>query len=446
MKARVLVVDDDPHILEALQERLSARGFEVSLAADGDEALERASSVPDLILLDLELPRRDGQSVLEELRRRGIDSTVVVITAHGSIERAVAAMRAGAWDFVEKPFEPARLEETLRRALERDQLVRANAALRRTSEAETPLALAPAMQRLLQTARKAAESHSTLLLLGESGVGKEVLARQIHEWSPRCAGPFVPVHCAALSESLLESELFGHEKGAFTGADARRKGRLELAHGGTLFLDEIGDVPLDFQVKLLRVLQERCFERVGGNDSIEVDVRILAATHRDLAERIRTGLFREDLYYRLNVISLQVPPLRERPEDIEALAQRFVETLARETGHAQAPALTAHALASLRAHEWPGNVRELRNAIERALVLCDGEVIVAEDLPPDLVAAAERVPEDEGDDGFHAQVEAARRAIIERALEASDGNRTAAAERLGLQRTYLARLIRKYGL
>ncbi|MFQ5507317.1 MAG: sigma-54 interaction domain-containing protein, partial [Planctomycetota bacterium] len=291
------------------------------------------------------------------------------------------------------------------------------------------------------TARKAANSQATILLLGESGTGKEVLARQIHAWSPVSDGALVAVNCAALSETLLESELFGHEKGAFTGALARKKGRIELAHGGSLFLDEIGDVSEAFQAKLLRVLEERSFERVGGAQTIEVDVRLIAATNRDLAARVAEGAFRQDLYYRLNVIAIPLPPLRERPDDIPALAGHFAEVMARESTR-PGLSISPEAMAVLRGHAWPGNIRELRNAIERAIVLADGDELTPEDLPPDLVAVSSARPSS----GFHEQVEAWRRKLLEEALLSCNGNRTRAAEKLGLQRTYLARLIRKYGL
>jgi len=438
---RLLIVDDDPNILASLEERFVARGMSVATATNGAEALAAARAVPDLILLDLQLPQGDGISVLRELRSRGIDSTVVVITAYGTVQRAVEAMREGAYDFLEKPFEPALIEEVVRRALERSRLRRENEALR-DSQAPQELVFADAsMRKLLETAKKAAASTSTVLVLGESGTGKELMARQIHAWSDVASGPFVAINCAALAETLLESELFGHEKGAFTGASARRKGKIELAHSGTLFLDEIGDVSPAFQAKLLRVLQERTFERVGGSETIEVDVRVIAATHRDLKQRVAEGSFREDLYYRLDVISLTMPPLLERPLDVGVLTEHFVAKVAEEAKRPR-PAVSDEAMAILRGHAWPGNVRELRNAIERAVVLCEGDLIVPEDLPPDLVATSNVQP----GGGFHEQVEAFRRRVLSDALEQCDGNRTRAAEQLGLQRTYFMRLIKKYGL
>jgi two-component system, NtrC family, response regulator AtoC len=440
MKARLLIVDDDAAIRASLAERFTARGYEVRCASSGAEALEEVRAGSELVLLDLMLPRGDGLWVLAKLREEGLAPTVVVITAHGSVVKAVEAMRAGAYDFLQKPFEPALVERTLERALERTRLVAENRALRGRSASPEPIVAEPRMQRLLAQARKAARSEATVLLLGESGTGKEILAQEIHRASARCEGAFVAVNCAALSESLLESELFGHEKGAFTGASQLHVGRIEAAQGGTLFLDEVGDTSPALQVKLLRVLEERRFERVGGQRTVEVDLRLVAATNRDLAQRVAEGAFRQDLFYRLNVIAFELPPLRERPLDVEAMARHFVERFAREVKR-PGLALAPEALAALRAHAWPGNVRELRNVCERAVVLAGGTAIEVEDLPEELRAEA-RGPTD----GFHGRVETFRRELIRQTLEESGGNQSEAARRLGLQRTYLARLVRKYGL
>ena len=445
MKPRLLIVDDDAAIRASLAERFAARGYAVSTAGSGAAALEEIRRGAELVLLDLMLPRGDGLWVLRKLAEEGLEPTVVVITAHGSVAKAVEAMRAGADDFLEKPFEPGLVEEALRRARERMRLVAENQALRARERDGFdvdvgPIAADARMQRVLETARRAAQSDATLLLLGESGTGKEVLAQAVHRWSARADGPFVAVNCAALAESLLESQLFGHEKGAFTGAHERRLGCIEAAHGGTLFLDEIGDTSPALQSKLLRVLESRTLERVGGTRSIEVDLRVVAATNRDLKARVAAGAFREDLYYRLNVIALEVPPLRERPDDVEALARHFVAALAREVKR-PALALSDEALARLRAHAWPGNVRELRNALEHAVVLAEGERIEAHDLPAELDGPAE-----EPGAGFHGRVEGFRRALLRETLEQTGGNQAEAARRLGLQRTYLARLVRKYGL
>jgi DNA-binding NtrC family response regulator len=440
VRGRILLVDDDRSIREALAERFKAR-WHVLQAGSGAEALEAARSGPDVILLDLQLPHGDGFSVLRGLKAEGIETTVIVITAYGTIERAVEAMREGAYDFIQKPFEPALLEETIRRALERSSLRRENRVLRESAREPSFVVADPKMEALVTTARRAAASASTVLVLGESGTGKEVLARQIHAWSPRASGPFVGVNCAALAETLLESELFGHEKGAFTGAVARKPGKVELAHGGTLLLDEIGDVSPAFQAKLLRVLQERSFERVGGTRPIEVDVRVIAATNKDLKKKVSEGTFREDLFYRLAVISLVLPPLRERPRDVRALAEHFVQDVARESKRAPLK-LAPEALALLEGHAWPGNIRELRNAIERAVVLCQGDELGPLDLPPDLLEK----PVGAAPGGYHERVDEFRRRVIREALDECGGNQTRAAEKLGLQRTYLARLIRQFGL
>ena len=439
-RGRVCVCDDDPAIRDALVERLRAQGHDVRAAGTGEAALEEARRGLDALLLDLSLPGMDGFAVLEALAREELEVTVVVITAYASVDRAVRAMRVGAYDFLQKPFEAELVDETLRRALERSALRRTNRAL--TGSAAAGLVHAPEgpLGAVLDTARRAARSDATVLIQGESGTGKELLARAVHAWSTRSAGPFVAVNCAAVAESLLESELFGHERGAFTGATERREGKLEAAHGGTLFLDEVGDMPAPMQVKLLRALQERSFERVGGTQTVTVDLRLVCATHRDLRARVAEGSFREDLFYRLNVIALTVPPLRERAADLARLCEHFVDEVARQVGR-PAPRLSSAARAALLGHEWPGNVRELRNALERAVVLCEGDEVGVDDLPPELLAGGDTPAE-----GFHGQVEAYRRRLLEQALAETEGNQTRAAERLGLQRTYLARLIRKYGI
>jgi len=311
MKARLLIADDDESIREALVERFGARGYAVRAVGDGGAALEALRGGVDAALLDLRMPVMDGQTVLERAHEEGVGAAIVVVTAHGDVDAAVAAMRAGAYDFVTKPFDARRLEATVARAAERSRLAR-RAASADAGERHEARWADPAMARVMETATRAAATNSTVLLLGESGVGKEVVARAIHAASERANEPFVAVNCAALTESLLESELFGHEKGAFTGADARRIGRLEAAHGGTLFLDEIGDTSPALQSKLLRVLQERRFERVGGSQPIEVDLRLVAATNRDLRAAVKAGDFREDLYYRLAVVDIEILPLRER--------------------------------------------------------------------------------------------------------------------------------------
>ncbi|HLY09176.1 MAG TPA: sigma-54 dependent transcriptional regulator [Planctomycetota bacterium] len=421
---RLLVVDDDAHIRQALVDRFAARKFDVHSAGSGREALTRITNEhPDVVLLDLQLPEGDGFWVLKQLREEGAETTVVVITAFGTVDKAVQAMKEGAYDFIQKPFEPALVEETVRRALERS-------SLRRTVRAQAAEPVVIGLAAALETAKKAAKSDATVLLLGESGTGKEVIARTIHR-----SGPFVAVNAAALAETLLESELFGHEKGAFTGAVARRAGKFELAHGGTLFLDEIGDITPALQAKLLRVLQERAFERVGGTETITVDVRVIAATNRDLRKRVAEGAFREDLFYRLNVLSITLAPLRERRADIRPLAEHVLREL--KPGVAFGPGV----MEAFERYDWPGNVRELRNAIERAVALHEGEAIGPGDLPPELLLSGSLPP-----DSFHGQVEDFRRRLIRETLARFGGNQTRAAEALKLQRTYLARLIRQLGI
>jgi len=422
--ARILVVDDDAHIRQALVDRFVARKFDVSSAASGKDALSKITREhPDVVLLDLQLPEGDGFWVLKQLKDEGIEATVVVITAYGTVDRAVQAMKEGAYDFIQKPFEPALVEETVRRALERT-------SLRRTLRAQMAEPSIIGLAGAVELAKKAAKTEATVLLLGESGTGKEVIARYIQR-----SGPFVAVNAAALAETLLESELFGHEKGAFTGATARRAGKFELAHGGTLFLDEIGDISPALQAKLLRVLQERAFERVGGTETLTVDVRIIAATNRDLKKAVSEGKFREDLYYRLNVISIPLTPLRERRTDIRPLAEHFLRELK------PSARLTPEALAALERYDWPGNARELRNAVERAAALSEGAEIGPVDLPPEVLLSGE-LPTD----SFHGQVEEFRRRLIRETLAHCGGNQTRAAEALKLQRTYLARLIRQLGI
>jgi two-component system, NtrC family, response regulator AtoC len=447
--ARVLLVDDDPDFCEALRDRLAALGFPVTLAATGPEALRYVrEDPPALVLLDLVLPGMDGMAVLETLRREEPEVAVIVITAHGTIGRAVEAMKKGAYDFVTKPVDARHLEIVLTKALERQALRDANTLL--TSEVgdryATLIGESPGMQAVVDVARRAAPSGATLLLLGESGTGKEVLARAIHRWSLRAARPFIVVNCVALSEELLESELFGHEKGAFTGAHQQKRGKLEVAHGGTVFLDEIGDIRPALQAKLLRVLQDQTFERVGGTRPIRADVRFIAATNRDLVAAVRDGRFRLDLYYRLHVVTVTLPPLRERPGDLEPLARHFLERYRREVKR-EPLGIRPAALACLRRYAWPGNVRELENAIERAVVLADGPEIDLPDLPAEVREAGPAGGAGrDGTPGFHAGVEEFKRGLIVSTLRRTGGNRTQAARLLGLQRTYLARLIRDLGV
>jgi DNA-binding NtrC family response regulator len=443
---RILIADDDPDILEVLGDRLVSQGYTVSTARDGVEALESLKAdPPDVILLDLQMPRMGGLEVMRRISEERGEITVVVITAVGTIERAVEAMKHGAYDFITKPFNPEQVTLTVAKALEREGLKRSNRLLRdELSQREVRLiGDAPRMAGIIDTARRAAASRSTVLILGESGTGKEVLARAIHEWSDRRSAPFVAVNCVALTEELLESELFGHEKGAFTGAVSQKPGKFEVADGGTIFLDEIAEIRPQLQAKLLRVLQEHQFERVGGTTSLRVDIRVIAATNRDLTVEIQAGRFREDLYYRLNVITLDMPPLRERAGDIPAMAEHFLERYARETKRSVS-GISDDALAALRRYEWPGNVRELQNTIERAVVLGGTDTILLDDLPTHIVEARAAGDGEEAH-GFHDQVRRYKGQLIRDAIRTS-GSQRKAASLLGLNPTYLSRLIRNLGL
>jgi DNA-binding NtrC family response regulator len=434
LSGTILVADDDADIRDILSETLNSLGSRVITAANGQECLDKVDKeAPELVLLDIEMPVKNGLEVLKELRHGGRDTTAIMITAYGTIERAVQAMKEGAFDFITKPFDLDHIAMVVEKALERERLKRG--LERFTEEAGQRYRLiggeSPKMKLAMETARKAAASKSTVLLLGESGTGKEVFARAIHNWSERRHEPFIAINCVGLSKDLLESELFGHEKGSFTGAHQLKKGKMELAHGGSVFLDEIGDISAE-------VLQEREFERVGGNRSIGVDVRVIAATSRDLSSHIKEGRFREDLYYRLNVIPISLPPLRERKEDIPILAKHFLRRFALETKK-NFVGIEADAEAKLAAHEWPGNVRELANVIERAAVLGQGPEITLEDLSPRIAYAEEGTSDSLS---YRIAVDAARANVIRRALATTQGNRAAAARVLGLHKTHLLNLMK----
>lgn len=442
LSGTILVADDDADIREILRDTLNSLGARIVTAVDGQDCLDRVEAdVPDVVLLDIEMPVKSGLQVLQDLRRRGSEMTIIMITAYGTIERAVQAMKQGAYDFITKPFDLDHITLVVEKALERERLKR---GLEHFSE-ETGERYrliggeSPKMRASIETARKAAASRSTVLLLGESGTGKEVFARAIHQWSDRRGETFIAINCVGLSKDLLESELFGHEKGAFTGAHQLKKGKMELADRGTLFLDEVGDISPELQTKLLRFLQEREFERVGGAQQIRVDVRVIAATNRDLTSAMREGRFREDLYYRLNVIPIALPPLRERREDIPVLAKYFLRRTAAETKKNLA-GISQDAEAMFIAYEWPGNVRELANVIERAVVLGQGSEISVHDLPSSTVGLAEK--NDCASLSYRGALEMAKRDVVLRALAQTDGNRAAAARLLGLHKTHLLNLIK----
>jgi DNA-binding NtrC family response regulator len=446
MPARILLVDDEPFNLDLLAQELGELGHATDRARSGPEALQQVEALhPDLVLLDYMMPGMNGLDVLAEMRAREWDVPVVMITAHGSIDVAVQAMKLGAQDFVLKPFAPDHIALVVERALEHGRLSRDAVALAEELDERYRLIAGRSAQmaHAVELSRKAAASRATVLLLGESGVGKEVFARAIHGWSERRPEPFIAINCVGLARELLESELFGHEKGAFTGAHRLKKGKLELAHRGTVLLDEVGDISQELQTKLLRFLQEREFERVGATRAISVDVRIIAATNRDLETAVKEGRFREDLYHRLNVVPITLPPLRERREDIPELARHFLERFARETKK-RVTDIAPEALEKLRAYSWPGNVRELANVIERAVVLGQGPRIALGDLPPRVIAPEPDVGSETG--SYHAAVNAYRRQLLAAALARTGGNRAAAAAALGMHRTHLMRLIKALGI
>jgi len=440
----ILVVDDDPYIREALEDRLASLGYQVMLAADGNDALDLFErDRPQLVLLDIELPGIKGIDVLKEIRRRDIEVPVIMITAYGSIDLAVEAMKQGAYDFIPKPFKPGHIPLVVQKALERQRLMREVEILSEEVDKRYRLIAGKStkMRQAIDAAKKSAASKSTVLLLGESGTGKELFARAIHNWSDRKDRPFVPINCVGLSKELLESDLFGHEKGAFTGAHQVKKGKMEIAHGGTVFLDEVGDISAELQTKLLRFLQEREFERVGSTQPIHVDVRIIAATNRDLQSALKDGTFREDLYYRLNVVPIKLPPLRERKEDIPDLAEFFTARFVKEAKKAHME-ITVPAMAKLVAYHWPGNVRELANTIERAVVLGQESRIELDDLVPIIAATDVKGPSARL--SYHEAIDGHRREVIMQALSRTDGNRAAAARLLGLERSYLLKLMKSF--
>jgi len=442
MSHKILIVDDEPFSMNILGQELSDRGYAIETANDGKGALRKVeSSRPDLILLDYMMPGMTGFDVLKELRKRGNEIPVVMMTAYGTIDRAVEAIKEGAYDFVTRPFEPDHINLVVQKALERERLKRGVEILSEEVGQRYRLIVgeSPKMNHAVDLAKKAAGSAATVLLLGESGTGKEIFARAIHNWSERKSEPFVTINCVGLSKELLESELFGHEQGAFTGAHQLKRGKMELAHRGTVFLDEVGDISQELQAKLLRFLQEREFERVGGTKPISVDIRVIAATNRNLELYVKEGLFREDLYHRLNVVPITLPPLRERKEDIPALSQYFLQKFSVET-RKRFNEITNEAQEILLAYDWPGNVRELANVIERTIVLGQGPKITVEELPERIATGETGAAH--GILSFREGVNAAKKELIRKALAKTQGNRLAAAKALGLHEKYLLQLIK----
>jgi DNA-binding NtrC family response regulator len=453
---RILVVDDEENMVHFLTKLLRAEGFVVEGTGTGEAALDRLRDAPfELVLTDLKLPDTDGIEILKAARELHPETVVVLITAHGTIESAIEAMRAGAYDYVTKPFRASEILQVVNKALERVRLRREVVQLRQAVEQRFGLAglvgKSAKMQEVYTQIEKFAAARGVVLIQGESGTGKELVAKALHFNSPRKAGPFVVIDCGAIPEALQESELFGHEKGAFTGAIATKKGLFEEAHGGTLFLDEVAELAPGLQAKLLRALQDGEIRRVGGTKTLRVDARVIAATNRDLAAEVRDGAFREDLFYRLNVFPIFLPPLRERREDIPLLVDHFLDRIAQDGG-GPLKRLSPEALRAMLAYPWPGNVRELEHALERAALLSEGETITARDLPPEILAPGDEltVSLPGSTEGFKETMARVIRDVevrlIRRALAQSGSNRTEAARILGISRRALLYKLKEYNL
>jgi two-component system response regulator AtoC len=474
---RVLIADDELNMRRVLEAILRREGYDVITAANGVEALAGMSRQVHTVITDLKMPGLDGMGLLRKLSADYPDVPVVMITAHGSVENAVEAVKLGAFDYLEKPFEQEQIRQVVAKA------INTYALSRRDARPEEPSARgrfrlvgqAPAIRQVFAVVEKVANTPSTVLITGESGTGKELIARALHENSSRHAGPFIKINCAAIPKTLMESELFGYDKGAFTGAVGAKPGRFELAHGGTLFLDEIGEIPIEMQVKLLRVLQESEFERVGGIKTIKVDVRLVTATNRDLMQEIGAGAFREDLFYRLNVVPIHLPPLRERREDIPLLGEHFIAKF-NERLKKQITSISRDAVDRLVAYNWPGNIRELENLMERTMLFCEGPEIGVSDLPPEIAGLMPLPPADEAaraaapasapttltnlpavpaaaaqppaslKEAVRAETERVERELIQRALDETGGNVTQAARKLKISRKSLQTKMKEFGL
>ena len=455
--ATILIIEDNETLREGIKQVVKRMNHKAITAANGRIGLELfASEEPDLILTDLKMDEVDGMEVLRSVHAADPEMLVMIVTAFGSIERAVEAMKEGAFDFIPKPFPPDLLRTKINKALDvreqrqrSERLSQENDMLRAEAAASYSdsriIGESEAMERIFKLVGKVARTDSTVHIFGESGTGKELVARSIHDNSPRVDGPFIKVNCSALAETLLESELFGHEKGSFTGAHKRKLGRFELADGGTLFLDEIGDISQPTQLKLLRVLQERQLERVGGEETIHVDVRVVTATNKDLKREVEEGRFREDLFYRLHIIPVELPPLRDRKSDIPLIVEHFVDKLAKRT-RSEVNGVAADAMAALRAYNWPGNVRELENVIEHAMVFAEGSLIRLGDLPPVVsgVQPGDALQLPDGDRSLPEILEELERQLILRAFKKAEGVKTETARLLGIKPSALYYKLDKY--
>jgi two-component system, NtrC family, response regulator HydG len=443
--ARILAVDDEPSTTEALAEMLGLWGYRVETASDGTDALKKAADFrPDVVVSDLAMPETDGLWLLRALRDELPDCPVIFLTGQGTVDAAVAAIREGAYDFIEKPVDPARLKLCLDRALEKSETLREVQVLRRKLKqlgATDFIGQSAAIRRVFELIEKVAPAKASVAITGESGTGKEMVARSIHNLSPRREKPFIAINCASIPATLMESELLGHERGAFTGAEQRRPGVFELAHGGTLFLDEVAEIPVELQAKLLRVLEEGRLRRLGGRSELEVDVRVLSATNRDLRDEIRAGRFREDLFFRLHVFQIPLPPLRERREDIPMLVQHFLDKFSRESAK-RVTGVQPQAMEVLLGYGWPGNIRELKNAIERAVILCDGELLTRDHLPPEMAG--------KGPDRHLFRVahgvtlDALEKEYILASLQRNGNNKARTAEMLGVSEKTLYNKLNRY--
>ena len=448
----ILVIDDEAAQRDVLAGYLKKKDYKIFSASSGKEGIEVARTNPvDIILSDFKMPGLSGLDVLEQVKKINPEISFVIVTAFGTVENAVKAMRLGAFDYISKPVDLDELDLMIERIIEHKNLKSENQLLKNQLQEKYKISSivsqSQKMEEVINIAARVADSKANVLITGENGTGKEVLAKGTHYLSSRRDAPFVAVNVPALTETLLESELFGHEKGAFTGADKMKKGRFEISHGGTIFLDEVGDIPQSIQVKLLRVLQEHQFERVGGTEKIDVDVRIIAATNKDLEQKIKDGTFREDLYYRLNVVSIKIPPLRERKEDILPMIETFIDKYCKENNKKEMLEISKEAADVLMKYNYPGNVRELENIIERAVVLTRGEVITLSDLPMNIKGfKEERTLAASSEGSLTEQVEALEKQLIFDALQQSDGNQTKAGKLLGLTERNLRYKLKKYNI